>query len=99
MPFCQNPHCRKQNLKKEDVEFDEDRKMVLCTGCYCVAHPGWVPPAQVEVLGLKPPLTDGGFQYDISLSSRNGFTAKASYNDLHFTFHASPDELKKLGIA
>lgn len=96
MAWCMNPNCGKKGLKKEDVEFDEDLGMVLCTGCYCLRHPAWVPPAQVEVLNMKPPFSDGGFKYDMRLNSDEGFTAKATYAGLNFAFHMPADEINKL---
>jgi hypothetical protein len=91
-----NPNCRKTDLSKDDVEFDDDLKAVLCTGCYCMRHPGWIPPSQVEVLGkLKPPESDS-IQYDVRLNNNDGLTARVGIGPYQMSFHVSPDQIAKL---
>jgi hypothetical protein len=91
-----NPRCGKKNISKNDVEFDDDLQMVLCTGCYCLRHPGWIPPSQVEVMNLKAPDSDVGFKYDIQLNNRDGFTARVGVGEVSLSFHATPHQIHKL---
>lgn len=96
MSRCENPNCNKDNLRKADVEFDEDRKMVLCHGCYALVHPGWLPPEEiVDLIPREKP----EFKYEISLSKEQGLKARVAYGELAVSVHAPMDELKRyLGV-
>lgn len=93
MAWCQN--CPKENLRKEDVEFDYGLRKILCHGCYAMAHPGWMPPEEFVditdgVVELMPKV-----DYALSLDSKNGFQAQVSYGDLSFRFNAPMEQIKK----
>lgn len=91
MPWCENPTCRKSGLSKNDVEFDEERRQVLCHCCYVLAHPGWMPPIEVLPAREIPKLG-----YVLQLSEADGFRAKLSYGGTSVTFHAPAEDLRKL---
>ena len=95
MAWCMNPRCGKKNISKNDVEFDEELQLVLCTGCYCLRHPGWIPPSQVEVMNLKAPESDQ-VSYDVRLSSQEGFTARLGIGEVSLSLHATPAQIQKL---
>ena len=94
MAWCQ--HCNKDNLRKDDVEFCYDTRLILCHGCYALRHPGWMPPAEIVdattgvVAELMPKL-----DYAVSFDSKSGFKAKVSYGDLSLNFNAPMEQLKK----
>lgn len=96
MAWCENPNCRKDGLRKADVEFDEDHKKVLCHGCYALHHPGWLPPAELvdcsvpDPATAKPPIT-----YEFSLTNTEGFKAKVVYGNTVLAFHAPMELLEK----
>ena len=95
MPWCQNPMCGKQNLKKEDVEFDERRQAILCTPCYTQANPEAGPAAKVlEMMPKSGPLVNGHeVFYELALNSTEGIRAEIRYRDLSLQFKAAPDEI------
>lgn len=95
MAWCENPRCGKKNLSKDDVEFDEDTRKVLCHGCMVLWHPGWMPPTGPTVIP-RVAESDEGFRYDISLNNRTGFTAQFGFGEYTLAFHASPTELRRL---
>jgi len=60
MAWCENEHCRKDGLRKADIEFCEVSRKVLCHGCYAHVHPGWLPPEEyVDLSGVVPMATSG----------------------------------------
>ncbi len=95
MATCMNPLCGKTNLKKCDTERDHGSGLLFCVGCYCLIHPGWIPPAPLvsEALPEAPPVE---FQYDFSLSSSDGFRARIGYGDINISFHAPMGEIKRV---
>lgn len=96
MAWCMNPECGKKNLRKTQVEFDDEAQQVLCFDCFARRHPGWYPkidtPAVVYPLPPGPPAWD----YEVNLSSRDGFRARVSYGDVTVGFHAPPNDLRRL---
>ena len=98
MAWCENQNCNRVGLTKSEVEFDDERRMLLCQTCFASAHPGWVPP--VVVVDMRQPQSTGTrFDYEVKLSRQEGFSAKVSYGDLRLAFHAPMGELKRyLGV-
>lgn len=94
MPWCENQHCRKSGLKKDDVEFDDDLHMVLCTGCYALRHPGWVPPVEGKPVLPVPP-GDALLRYEVHFTSERGLAARVGYGDLSFSFMAPMSEIQR----
>lgn len=100
MAWCMSQHCQKQGLSKNDVEFDEDLRMVLCHGCYCLRHPGWVPPvtptdAPTYVPSVVVPTNGPSVEYEVHFTSERGFEAVVGYQDMSVTFHAPMGTLRK----
>lgn len=97
MAWCMNSECGKKNLSKTQVEFDDAIQMVLCFDCYAARHPGWYPKTDTPVV-LYPSLPPGPPQwnYEVSLSSRDGFRARVAYGDVSLGLHAPPDDLRRL---
>jgi hypothetical protein len=100
MAWCENPQCGRRDLLKEQTEFDFDTKKLLCHYCYADQHPGWSP--SIKVVDYSQPAQEvsnqarpGGVQYEISLSSSQGFRAKISYGDFVLGFHAPAEVLEK----
>ena len=89
MPWCQNPMCNKQNLRKEDVEFDEVRQAVLCLPCFQEANPGSQPNAPIIPIREEAPLF-----YEIAINNREGLRAELRFRDVSLQFRAAPEELK-----
>lgn len=92
MAWCDN--CKKEGLRKADVEFCYDTKMILCHGCYVLAHPSWVPPYEIVDMSVRPESVTP-FEYAISFDSKEGFTAQLSYGELALRLNAPIDHLKK----
>jgi hypothetical protein len=92
-----NPECGKRDIKKSQVEFDESSQTVLCHGCYAIKYPNWVPETDVVVFPPHGAFVAGPqWEYEIQLTSRDGFKAKVSYGSVSIGFHAPSDDLKKL---
>lgn len=100
MAWCENPNCRKNGLRKADVEFDDDTRRVLCHGCYALIHPGWVPPNEYvdltdvvpDTKALMAPKVGFAFQF----TEADGLKAQLNYGGASIAFMAPMDELKKL---
>jgi hypothetical protein len=98
MAWCQNPYCGKKDLKKDDVEFCEDTHLVLCTGCYALRHPGWIPGNVVQPPppSPAPPLDVKKVAFEAHFTTERGFTARLGYGEVSVGFYASMEEIKKL---
>ena len=98
MAWCQNPYCGKKNLSKDDVEFDEDTRMVLCAGCYSLRHPGWVPsdPGMVAPQVQAPSLDMKKVAFEAHFTTERGITARLGYGEVAVGFYVSMEELKRL---
>lgn len=99
MAWCQNPHCRKDGLRKEDIEFDDTTRQILCHGCYALVHPGWVPPHEyVDLTDVVPkvskPEPPMGFAFQ--LTHDGGLKAQFNYGGASVAFMAPMTDLKKL---
>ncbi len=90
MAWCQG--CNKQGLKKEDVEFCDETKKVLCIGCYCLRHPMWRPG--VEVLPSMPEAPK--LTYELHFSSAGGFTARLGLGTATLGFHMPMDDIQRV---
>jgi hypothetical protein len=95
MAWCQNQKCRKQGLSKNDVEFCEDTKMVLCTGCYALRHPGWMPPNDFVVGAPQTAAVVPEFSYELHFTSGDGFSARVAFGDLVLGVHAPMEEIRR----
>lgn len=84
MAYCENIHCRKTGLRKEDVELDRELRAVLCHGCYALRHPGWKPPEEVVVMPGVHTNPDGSpaLGYGISFDNYRGLSAFLSYGEV-----------------
>jgi len=97
MAWCQNPYCERKNLNKEDVEFCEDTHLVLCSSCYALKHPGWVPGSIVPTTPPQaPPLDMKKVAFEAHFVTEDGFTARLGYGEVSIGFHASMEEIKRL---
>ncbi len=99
MAWCTNPACGKDGLRKADIEFCEDTRMILCHGCYALRHPGWEPPLEVVDLSEAVPVVKHrkpkvGFA--IQMSEFEGLKAQVSYGGATFTIQAPPGDLKRI---
>lgn len=101
MAWCENENCRKDGLRKADVEFCEVTHKVLCHGCYALVHPGWIPPPEyVDMTDcgsrvyITPPDPKIGFA--IQITDGEGVKAKISYGGASIAFHAPTMEIKKI---
>ncbi len=90
MAWCES--CKKQGLKKEDVEFCEETRKVLCAGCYCRRHPMWRPDLQV----LPPMPEPSKFTYELHFSNANGFIAKLGLGSATLGFHMPMADIEKV---
>lgn len=91
MAHCQNENCKKDGLRKEDVEFCDVSKLILCHGCYALMHPGWKPPFEIVDLTDKRPSPKIG--YALQISNEEGIKAKVSYGDISLSVHIPASEL------
>ena len=92
MAVCENATCGKTGLRKEDVEYDENLKLILCHGCYVQAHPGWMPPSEIIDLTADVP----ALGYAFSINNIDGFRARVSYGGASVSFHAPTEDIRKL---
>lgn len=93
MAWCEN--CNRDGFRKQDVEFCEETRKVLCHGCYSLVHPNWTPPA--EIVDLTDSVPDRPkIGYAVSFSQADGLRAKISYGDTSILLHAPHEEIKKL---
>ncbi len=94
MAWCEN--CNKTSLRKEDVEFCESTKKILCHGCYVLAHPGWVPPLEfIDTTKQDSTEIFSDISYTISIDSKEGFRTSVSYKDLSLNFHVPLERIKQ----
>jgi hypothetical protein len=97
--WCENPNCGKTGLRKADVEFDDDSRLVLCHGCMTVVHPGWVPPEEfVDLTGVIPRVvrTESSFGMAIQVNDEDGIKAAFSYGGISLAIHVPNEDLKRL---
>ena len=96
MPWCQNPLCGRQNLSKEEVEYDDLRQVLLCLPCFQAANPQAAAPADIlRMIPKNGPMFNGHpVFYELSVNSTDGLRAQLRYRELAFEVRASPDELK-----
>jgi len=94
MAWCTN--CNKDGLRKDDVEFCEETRMILCHGCYARRHPGWMPPEEYVDISAQVAEVLPKLDYAVSLDSKNGLEAKVSYGDLSVKFNAPMEQIKKV---
>jgi hypothetical protein len=102
MAWCENEYCRKNGLRKADVEFDDDTHKILCHGCYSLLHPGWIPPAEyVDLTDAVPKVVRNvprephlGFAFQIT--DAGGIKAQVSYGGASIALQAPMEELKNL---
>lgn len=87
MPFCQNQDCGKTELKREEVEFDDEKKLVVCQECYAAEHGITILPT------MKPKVP---VEYDISITSKGGVKAELKVGEVTFGLEASPAQIQKL---
>jgi len=91
MPWCENEECKKTGLKKEEVEFDDENKQVLCKECY---------EKRKGMVVLEPKLVpqDPGwpFSYGFEFTNQGGVEVHVKVGELALSLHASPQELKRL---
>lgn len=96
MAYCNN--CHKDGLRKADVEFCDTTRQVLCHGCYALAHPGWMPPAEVVDLTGEASVTQSrprvGFA--IQITDGEGVKAQISYGGFTFSIQAPAEDIRKL---
>jgi hypothetical protein len=101
MPWCENKNCGKDNLRKEDIEFDQETHMVLCHGCMTLVHPGWVPPNEyVDLSGVIPHTIrkpfDPKFGMALQINEQDGLKAAFSYGGLALTLQVPIDDYQRL---
>ncbi len=99
MAWCENPNCRKDGLRKADVEFCDDNKKVLCHGCYSLVHPGWVPPNEyVDLTDVVPkvarPEIPMGFAFQFT--EAEGLKAQFTFGGASIAFMAPMSDIKRL---
>jgi hypothetical protein len=86
MPFCQAENCGKTGLLRNEVEFDNATKQVLCSDCYAVRHGGG---ASIS------PATAPGFAVGLFLNSEK-IEVDLRYNKIYAQVHVPVDDLKNL---
>lgn len=99
MAWCENPHCKKTGLRKADVEFDEETRLVLCHGCMTITHPGWTPPTEyVDLTGVIPTVVRSGPQFGMALqiNEQDGIKAAFSYGGASLALHIPNEDLKRM---
>lgn len=101
MAWCENPECKKDGLRKADIEFDETTRKVLCHGCMTLVHPGWKPPEEyVDLTGGIPRVIKTApapkFGMAIKLNPNHGLDALFSYGEISLTMHFPTEEIEKL---
>lgn len=98
MAWCENPDCQKQGLRKQDVEFCDDRHLVLCHGCYALAHPGWTPPPEyVDLSGYRQAVSvpiQPKVGFAIQISDQEGLKARLSYGNANVAVHIPMDDIR-----
>lgn len=98
MAWCENPHCKKNGLRKADVEFDETTRLVLCHGCMTITHPGWIPPAEfVDLTGVIPHVVRSGPRFGMALqvNAKDGINAAFSYGNVSVAVHVPEEDIKR----
>lgn len=102
MAWCQNQNCGKDGLRKDDIEFCEETRLILCHGCYALRHPGWAPPVEefVDLTDSVPKVVrrlprDPRVGFAIQISDGDGVRAQVSYGGATLSFHAPMAELKR----
>ena len=100
MAWCENPECRKDGLRKADVEFDETIRKVLCHGCMTLMHPGWAPPEEyVDLTGGIPTVVKTAptpkFGMAIQLNPKTGLDALFSYGQITLSVHLPTEEVER----
>ena len=101
MAWCENPNCMKTGLRKADVEFDDDSKLVLCHGCMTLVHPGWIPPAEfVDLTGGIPRVVrnepEARFGVAIQVNEQEGIKAALTYGSVSLALHIPADDYQRL---
>lgn len=98
MAWCENSNCRKDGLRKDDVEFDETTRLVLCHGCMTLTHPGWVPPSEfVDLSGILPTVLKSEPRLGIALqvNAKDGVNAAFSYGNMSVVVHVPDRDIKR----
>lgn len=93
MAWCQA--CDKQGLRKEDVEFCEETKKVLCAGCYCLRHPMW-DPTRAEVIMPALPAGPQKPTFEIQFTSQQGLSAKVGLGTAVLGFHVPMADIQRV---
>ena len=100
MAWCENEHCRKDGLRKADIEFCEVSRKVLCHGCYAHVHPGWLPPEEyVDLSGVVPMATSGigpRVGMNIQMSATEGIKAVVTYGGMSLGIHIPENDYRRL---
>ncbi len=98
MAWCENQNCRKTGLRKADVEFDDDSKLVLCHGCMALTHPGWMPPQEfVDLTGIVPVSVshESQFGMHLQINREDGIKASFSYGGISLAINVDNEEYRK----
>lgn len=100
MAWCENENCRKNGLRKEDIEFDDATRKVLCHGCMTLVHPGWTPPSEYVDLTSdavpRVPAPQSKVGFAIQVTNEKGVQAQLSYGGVSIAFQAPMEDLKGL---
>lgn len=101
MAWCENENCKKDGLRKADIEFDETTRKVLCHGCMCLVHPGWVPPNEyVDVSGYIPTVVsmdkEPKFGLAFQMNEKDGLKAGVSYGNISLAIHIPNDDFQRM---
>jgi len=88
MPFCQNDNCGKKDLKKTQVEIDEETNKVVCLDCYTKKY-GVRRTVPVS-------LARDHVGWGLHLTSDRGLQAEVHVGDVQIQVSASNDELKEI---
>lgn len=89
MPFCQIETCGRTGLRPTEVEFDEERKQVVCKSCYNDLH----PKAKVVAFPVQE-MYSRDVAFGLHITSEEGVKAEVQFQRVLVQAHVPADVIK-----
>jgi hypothetical protein len=89
MPFCQNEKCGRTGLRPYEVEFDEERKKVVCKTCFNESH----PEAKVMAFPVQE-MYSRKVAFGLHITSEDGVKAEVQFQRVLVQAHIPADTVK-----
>lgn len=86
MPWCENEVCGKQNLKKEEIIFDELHRRILCVPC---AQEAVASGENLDEVNEKT-------WFGIGYSTDQGLKAELIHGGAKFALKVDNDQIKRM---